>query len=279
MQGLLQDYADKYATMLTGRDIAMLFEHLKNITSRSEAARICELERRTTYYWQDNKEMRFQTKRRVLQALLEKDYLFTLKYLCEKTFDISNETIDLYLKTIYENAMNPDIDPESFKKLVAEFYETRIKYAPSISASMNDIVSDLSRNLLEQATTLNVPIPKMPLATMTAEEVVNKLPYLIRTLPIGITENGLNQLEGQLNLPRDLIKLASDVKTEVCSNIESHGLSVENTALNPYGPEIIPIPILDNMSNTFYFLSAKVQNEGVSLNQGLTVGQSLKYIT
>ena len=276
---MLEDYAEKYANMLTGLDVSKLFEHLKNITNRSEAARICDLERRTTFYWAGNKEIKLQTKKQVLQALLEKDYLFTLKYLCEKSLDISNETVDLYLKSIYENAMNPDINVEDFRNLVNTFFESRVKYAPLISATINDVIFELSRNLEEQASVFNISIPNMPLSVMNGEEVVEKLPFVIKMLPNQISENSFEDLEKQLKLPLDFIKFASDIRTEICSIQPLKVPTYQNTALNPGSPFISPMSATDTVNTEGYFGLVKTQDEGASSIDGLTIAQTLSYIS
>jgi hypothetical protein len=276
---LLQDYAEKYANMLTGRDVSRLFDHLKSITSRSEAARICDLERRTTFYWDGNKEIKLQTKKQVLQALLEKDYLFTLNYLCERSFEISSETIDLYLKSIYENAMNADIAIEDFRKLFYTFYESRIKFSPLINSSMTDVVSDLLKNLDEQALLLNIPLPKMPLSIMNAEEMVEKLPFVIKMLPSQISESNFNYLEKQLNLPLDFIKFASHVRTEACLIEHPKIPIIENTALNPSNSLMYPISATDTANSLKYIGLMKTVNEGASSIEGLTMVNTVSYIS
>ncbi len=272
MKILLQDYVEKYANMLTGRDVSKLFEHLKNSTNRAEAARICDLERRTTFYWTDNKEIKLQTKKQVLQALLENDYLFTLDYLCEKTLELSNETVDLYLKSLYENAMDPDTDSSQFEKLMNSFFENRIKFSSLIGKSLLDVVSDMSKNLAEQATILNIHKPKMPLAIMNGEEIVEKLPFIIKMLPKNITEESIDNIERQLELPRGLIEFASDVREQTCIVQAVPTIAYKNTAQNNTTALVMQVSAIDTASSLRFGLT-KPLDQGTS-QTCLTVGQS-----
>jgi hypothetical protein len=230
----MQDYVDKYASLLNGRDVTILFNHLKEITSRSEAARLCDLERRTTFYWNDDREVRLFTKQKLLLAILEKDFLFTLRYLCERAFEVSSQTISLYLETLYENAMDPDLNSTEFEKLASEFRAIRIKYSPIINTTMTPTISYIFENLKKRSADLRIDFPSLPLSTMAGKDVVDILPHLIKRVPMSLNNNDLDQFAENFNINRELIKFASDIKIELFSTFPKHLALIEDSAYNPY---------------------------------------------
>jgi len=190
-----------------------LFNHLRGLTNRSEAARLCELERRTTYYWEDDREVRLSTKQRVLRAILERDFTYTVRYVLERIDGVSHEILELYLGTIYEKAMDPEIQPAQFRSLVNEFRDARTKYSPLVDSMIATEVSDMFRNLRRRAAEQGVAFPPLPMSTMSIGEIRNQLPYLIRVVPRSINDDVLREFSTNLDFSQDFVKFASNLKT------------------------------------------------------------------
>lgn len=207
-------FVERYAGMLSGRDVSELFNRLTELLgSIAEAARVCEIERRTPYYWRpdESPEVRLRTKKKVLKALIERDFKFTLKFMIERSVEASRDMLRMYFGTIYERAMYPDISNRDFQRLLNEFRQLRIKYSGLIDSALAEELSDMFMNMKIEADNRDVDFPQLPLSTMTAEEVVRYLPRLTRLVPSDADDLTLNTLSRELNFPKELIKLASDL--------------------------------------------------------------------
>lgn len=212
MRLLLDEFVERYAGILNGRDVNELFNRIKELTSRSEAARICDLERRTTYYWEDGREVRLSTKQKVLRTILEKDFEYTVKYILNRIYNASSDILGLYLGTIYERAMDPEIEPPQFQTLINEFREARIKYSPLVS-TITPGVSDMFEKLRKTAGEMGIDFPALPMSTMNVEEVKDLLPQLIKIVPSSISDDALKEISERFNLPQDFLKFTSELKT------------------------------------------------------------------
>lgn len=234
MTMLIQDLVEKYASILNGHDVNNLFTHLKELTSRSEAARLCDLERRTTYYWEDDREVRLSTKQKVLEAILEKDFLYTTKYLCERSFDISGRTIRLYLGTLYEKAMNPEIEATQFENLTDEFRKTIIEYSPMINSTMPYDVSQMLDLLKQRSTELDLDFADLPMSTMTIEDFTKILPHLIKIVPTAMDDDSLRDFSQEVHFSQDLVNFASNLRAMSISISARPSVFVPRTAFNRY---------------------------------------------
>lgn len=211
---MFDEFVERYAGMLSGRDVSELFNRLTDIMGTiTEAARICGIERRTPYYWKPDEgpEVRLQTKKKVLKVLIERDFEFTLKFMIKRSTDASRDMLRTYLETIYERAMEPDIPDRDFKDLITEFRLSRIDYSELIDSALAEELSDMLVPLKGEATSRDIDFPPLPLSTMTAEEVVHYLPRLCRLVPSHIDDEALDSLSQEWNFPKELVKLASDL--------------------------------------------------------------------
>lgn len=241
---LLDEFVERYASILNGRDINELFNHLRELSNRSEAARICDLERRTTYYWEDNKEVRLSTKQKVLRAILEKDFEYTVKYILTRIYNVSRDILELHLGTIYEKAMDPRIEPTQFQMLINEFREARIKYSPLVNSTITTEVSDMFENLRKRANELMVGFPSLPMSTMNVEEVKILLPQLMKVVPRSINNAALEEISKKFMFPREFVKFASDVKTiSIPVSVET----IQRDAVNL--PQLVAIVKLEGGEN------------------------------
>jgi len=211
---MFDEFVERYAGMLSGRDVSELFDRLTDLVGTiAEAARVCEVERRTPYYWRpdESPEVRLQTKKKVLKALIERDFEFTLKFMIERSADASRNMLRMYLGTIYEKAMDPAISNQNFQNLLNELRQLRIGYSELIDSALAEELSDMLLNLKTEAENRDVDFPPLPLSTMTAEDVVRYLPRLTRLVPRYADNVTLDSLSRELNFPKELVKLASDL--------------------------------------------------------------------
>jgi len=216
---MLKKFVNKYASLLDGRDVSKLFNHLRNKANRSEAARICKLERRTTYYWENNREVRLTTRKKVLRAILKKDFEFTIKYLLNRVNLSLYDVLSLYLGSIYEKAMNPRITSDQFEKLLKNFLEVRIQYSHLINPRVTPEILEMFSNLKETAKKLNVTIDPLPLSIMSVEEIKNLLPTMVKLIPAKTDERRLDEFSNNFNLPKDFVKFVVDIKTASTPNM------------------------------------------------------------
>jgi len=195
----------------------------------------------------------------VLRAILEKDFLYTLKYLCARTFDVSKETIRLYLGTQYENAMKPEIEPSEFEILANELRKARIKYSPMITSEMIPNVSYMIRSLEERSNEFGIDFPVLPISTMNVREMMSLLPQLVKTIPASLSDTGLEQIAERFNLHQDLIKFASNLKIELLQVSESF-TPVPEDAYNQYEFPQRMIPTLGNTVLVHYNRERSLEN-------------------
>jgi len=213
---MFDEFIERYAGILSRRDVFELFNRLRDLVgTTTEAARICNVERRTPYYWKPDEgpEIRLQTKQKVLKALIERDFEFALKFMIERSAGASRDMLRMYFRTIYEKAMDPEIQDRDFKELLKEFRQPRVDYSGLIDSLLAEELSDKLMELKREAERRHVDFQPLPLSTMTAEEVVRYLPCLISLVPRDINDVTLDGLSRELNFPREIVKLAYDLRT------------------------------------------------------------------
>lgn len=210
---MLDEFVEKYSSILNGRDVIELFGRLTELSSRAEASRICELERRTTYYWDEERAVRLVTKQKVLRAILEKDFDFAVKYLVSRVYTASSDMLELYLGTIYEKAMDAQINVEQFQKLIENFRKMRIEYSALINPRTNARIYQMFMTLQHRAKERNVNLPPLPMSTMDMEEISMFIPRLMKILPRSISNNDLINYSRKFNISQDFLKFVSDLKS------------------------------------------------------------------
>ncbi len=211
---MFDEFIERYAGLLSGRDVSELFDRLSKILgSIAEAARVCDIERRTPYYWRPDEgpEVKLLTKKKVLKALIDRDFERTLKFMIERSVDASRDMLRMYLGTIYEKAMNPEIPTGDFQPLLNEFRTLRVSFSGLVDSGLAEELSDMFMNLKGEAENRDVDFPPLPLSTMTAQEVVHYLPRLSGLVPRDVEDVTLDSLSRELNFPEELVKLASDL--------------------------------------------------------------------
>jgi hypothetical protein len=176
---LSESIAKKYADSLQGRDIRELFEELERIHgSISKAAKACALERKTIYDWKrqavsDN--LRTRTKRKVVSALLEQLPEHTMRFMIDRMISRTRELLDIYLSTIYENAMR-ERTPAEFLRIAQEFGKSNVKYGGLLAGSREVETSGMIDQLWHRAEEFGVKLDVPPRRVYGSFELERRLP-------------------------------------------------------------------------------------------------------
>jgi len=222
---MLKNFVDKYASFLNGKDVKELFTYLRELMNRSEAARICDIERRTTYYWENNREVRLTTRKKVLRAIFKKDFEYAVKYLLKRVHLSLHDMLGLYLGTIYEKTMNPDITPNQFETLMKKFLEIRVEYSQLITPKMAPEILDMYENLKERANELGIVLNPLPMSVMNVEELMILLPKMINVIPTSIDDSRLGEFSNSLNISKDFVKYVADLKNTLTPEVKQPPIS------------------------------------------------------
>lgn len=206
--------AEKYANLLTREDVIRLFELLvKRLRNKVEAAKVCGLERKTIYGWETTKEIRLNTKRKVLAALIENFPEETLELLTEKSAQATVDILRNYLFALYEKAII-EKDPQNFLQLTSRFEEAKKKYAGLIADYLKIEVGDMLELLPERASELGVQFQPAPLGTVKLSELSTIIPHLFKALSIVDLSVPRAEIAKTFNLPIDFIENLSRVLYE-----------------------------------------------------------------
>lgn len=210
----------EYAGALTKDDVIDLFEILKESYSISEAARLCELKRKTIYDWEEVDYIKLKTKKKVLNTVInfqpEKTLEFLLKRFEENTADI----LYIYFTFIYEKAIVKESHKEVFKKFFDRFNEIKQEYSGLIHKRLGEEIGDLSQVFKETAINLGIPVPPLSLNEIKSTDIVEILPDVMRDLFSeryrGLTTSSIAK---ELNLPSELIDALFDISTELKTSV------------------------------------------------------------
>lgn len=244
---MLNDFVEKYSNILDGRDVKELFSHLANLTNKKLASQLCDLERRTTYYWKDDRAVRLETKRKVLNAVLKKDFEFTVKYLLVRVCAASTDILQLYLGTIYEQAMVPEMDVNQFQMLAEDFRKMRVDYSSLLTQRKNTRVNQMFVNLQKRAKEKGALLDALPISAMNVDDITLLLPRLMRILPRSLATNEMKEYAHKYNLSLDFIRFVTELNS--LSKIVSHKV-LERDASNT-----TPIRLLDSVASDGYAAS------------------------
>ena len=225
---------EKFAGILTRDDTGYLFNTLteKLHGNRSEAARQCGLTGKTTYDWETAGYVKFNTKRKVLEACLNINFLSTIEYLLKRS---SGRTVDLlrtFLSEIYTEAIETN-SQENFIDLLDKFHTLSTEYQWIINDRIKDEHADMLWILRQKALELNVPITPRSIDEISARELLENLP-LISDIYRRNPQEAPNAIK-TLNLPPQSVELllktfeklqhTSIVFTEVDPSTDECGLS------------------------------------------------------
>jgi hypothetical protein len=217
--------SEKYANLLSVEDVVWLFELLeKAVGNKVEAARICGLERKTTYDWETTKEARLSTKKKVLAALPEE----TLDFMTERSVQASVDILRTYLFAIYEKAMS-EKNATRFLRLASKFEDTKQKYNGMITDYLETEVGNMSELLPEKAEEIGVVFRPLPLQIVRLSEFTKILPNLMKTISMVSPTTPRIEIARIFNTSSELIETIS---TALCE----YYVSIRNVA--PIEPEL-----------------------------------------
>lgn len=168
--------AEKYAGMLTEQDIRELFEILtvKLNGNRSESARRCDLTGKATYDWEKAGYVKLKTKKKVLEACLEIDFLGTVEYLLSQSSERTVDVLRTTLSTIYADAIETNSQKE-FSNLLDKFETLSMKYRGLIKDQIEDEVSDMSRSLRKKALNLGLSPHETLIEDLSSQQLLEAL--------------------------------------------------------------------------------------------------------
>jgi len=234
---LVSYIVEKYAGMLTEQDVQRLFEMLalKLNGNRSEAARRCGLTGKTTYDWEKAGYVKLRTKKKVLEACLEVDFLGTIEYLLSQSTERTIDVLRAILSTIYADAIEIT-SREEFVNLFDKFEKLKVKYRGLIKDQIEDEVSDMSRFLKEKALEFGMPIREISIEDLSTRQLLDAIQVVGRMY----VENPLGAekfLKEDLNLPTEAWKQILEIFKEL-SYVKGISIEAEKTIDQQLWPEI-----------------------------------------
>lgn len=198
-----------YTSLLNPNDVIQLFNLLeKSLGSRAAAADACGLTRKTAYDWKSVKDLKFDTKIKLLNTLMEKLPEETLDYLTQKSVSGASDTLIVYLSTLYESIID-ETEPESLIRKLEFFDEKRNQYDSLITGKFDSEISDKIFHLKQKAKEFYLNwIPKPP-SMMTVEQSCILIPIIIKEI-ISRKDVTNKQISEELNVSEELIKATRD---------------------------------------------------------------------
>jgi len=155
---MVEYVAERYSEFLTKGDVVELFKRLEEVFGTvKDVCKVIGIERKTVYNWKWVKEIRHETKVKILSAALERFAKETLEFLADKGLKRTLEVLSLLLQHIYEKAMETDKKIE-FEKFFGEFKRVYEKYDKSLLDALRYEIEELLELLKERARELNVRI-------------------------------------------------------------------------------------------------------------------------
>lgn len=171
--------AEKYAGILTEEDVGNLFDSLvkKLANNRSEAARRCGLTGKATYDWERTAYVKLATKKKVLKASLEEDFIETVEYLLGRSSDRSVDLLRAVLSMLYADAIEAD-SRAGFEPVFQKFEGTRARYQGIIKDNVRDEVEDMTHALRNRALELGVAMAERTVDELSPRELIDGLQIL-----------------------------------------------------------------------------------------------------
>ncbi|MDE1816726.1 MAG: hypothetical protein KGI11_09235 [Thaumarchaeota archaeon] len=176
------EFVSKYANLLNPNDSIELFSLLeKKLGSRTAAAMACGLTRKTAYDWHEAKDLKFDTKVKLLGVLIEKLPDETLEYLTSISVDSASDILMVYLSAVYESALRTT-ERESFFRKLAQFDEIRDKYAGLIAGRFDMEVSNYILYLKQKTKEFHLEWMPIPSPVITMDQASILIPMIIREI-------------------------------------------------------------------------------------------------
>lgn len=201
----MTELASKHASLLSLEDVIELFSLLeKSVGNHAAAADACGLTRKTTYDWYSVKDLKLDTKVKLLNTLMQKLPVETLEYLTSKSVNNASDILMTCLSAMYESIMEIR-ERELLLDKLELFNKVHIQYAGLLEGKYDVEVSNSIYYLKQKAKELNVEwIPK-PSPIITVEHARILIPMIIREI---ISKHDIvdKKLSDEFNISEELIK-------------------------------------------------------------------------
>jgi len=202
--------AEKYAHMLTMREFVELYKKLEGtLGSRSLAARKCGIERRTIYGWDITKEIRLNTRERILSVLLEELTEDTLDFLTRKSLESLKDVLHTYLSSLYEKAMIEETSNQEFEKLALKFDQIRKRYEGIIDDNLQPEIGAMMQLTLMHAKELGLSLRPFPNEILRIKELSRIMPSLVKSISASTPCLPVDDIASQFSLPVEFVSTFS----------------------------------------------------------------------
>ncbi len=138
--------SQEYAHFLNKQDtIALRDMLLKEIGNLKDTAGKCDLSRKTLYDWNtQTKEIKLESKEKILEAAMEERPLITLELLCKVMIDRVRKLLMLHLNTIFEKLIDHDVESATF-----QYQKFKKEYAHFIFDKYRHELNDMDEKLID----------------------------------------------------------------------------------------------------------------------------------
>lgn len=207
--------ADRYARILTKENISELFDTLtKRLQgNRSEATRQCGLTGKATYDWEKAGYVKFETKRKVLEACLRIDFLETIEYLLNQSSEKTVDILQTILSAIYAEAVEID-SREKISMLLNKFDRLKMRYRGLIRDQIEEEVAEMTWLLKKKALKLRVPLRQRSIKDLSAQELLEAIQLIGAVYARNPTDAQRFAIE-DLDLPEETLKTISPIFKEL----------------------------------------------------------------
>jgi len=216
-------YVEKYANYLDSEGTIHLFEKLqKSLGDKLEPTAVeCGITKASVYGWKTRKgDVKYTTKLKILEKLIEKLPLETFLYLTEKLLRSSSETLLSSLSTIFEQTFDAK-DETEFLETVRMFENITEKYAGLIYKNRELEVAKLFLTMKEFSNSKNYRWRPRQTILLEYDAVKNLIPQIVASWFYSGFPQSTTELSERNNLPLDIVE-------DVYDEFNQQFLSMEN---------------------------------------------------
>lgn len=214
--------AEKYSDLLSVEDTLVLFKMLaETYGGISEAARACGIARRTAYLWTTSNYVKPQTKKKIVEALLEAEPEQILPYIAKRSVNQSAEVLITSLFSVYEKAVE-QTERNKFLEFANLFDQIKVENSGLIADKLQREVSDMVIQMSRDAADKGVNWSPKPLEVFKAEQLEVIIPMVTREI-LAKGQDKASSIAAQLSLPKILVSGIIGALTE----IETRNLAYE----------------------------------------------------
>jgi len=209
--------AEKYAGILTEEDVGNLFDSLvkKLANNRSEAARRCGLTGKATYDWERTAYVKLATKKKVLEASLEEDFIETVEYLLGRSSDRSVDLLRAALSMLHADAIEAD-SRAGFEPVFQKFERIRARYQGFIKDNIRDEVEDMTHALRNRALELGVATAEKSVDELSPRELIDGL-QILGHIYLESPQEAQTFAERNLGLPKQALEPMMQTFRDLCT--------------------------------------------------------------